>query len=340
MQLRPAQLTAHLSRGLAPLYVVHGDEPLLAIEAADRIRGAARASGYEDREVLVAEPGFHWDAFVSASRNLSLFGARKLVDLRIPSGKPGMEGARALEAYAADPNADTVTLITLPRLDRAARAASWFAALEAAAVVVAVVPVEREELPRWIAERLTQNGQRASRETLQFLADTTEGNLLAAQQEIDKLSLLLPKGELDLAAVEQAVADVARFDVFELSEAWMAGDASRALRVLGALQAVGEGLPLLVWQLSEDLHALAAVLAAAGGGMPLAAAVRQSRAWGKRQAALERAARRVEPRSLPGFLARLAALDALAKGIGRGNIWDELRELVLTLSGRPAFAAP
>jgi len=333
MQLRLAQLSSHLAKAVAPLYVVYGDEPLLAIEAGDLIRGAARAAGCGDREVLVAEPGFKWETFSSASRNLSLFGGRKLIDLRIPSGKPGVEGARALEAYAADPDPDAVALITLPRLDRTAQASAWFAALERSAVVIAVQPVERTELPRWIAERLKRSGQRAAAGTLKFLADTTEGNLLAAQQEIDKLALLLPEGELDPDAVERAVADVARFDVFQLSEAWLAGDAGRALRILGVLESVGEGVPLIVWQLGEDLHALAAVLEATATGVPLAAALRTVRVWGKRQAALERAARRVDPEALPGLLARLATLDALAKGIGRGNAWDELRSLMLALCG-------
>ncbi|HXX86720.1 MAG TPA: DNA polymerase III subunit delta [Casimicrobiaceae bacterium] len=338
MQLRLAQLAAHLAKGVAPLYVVHGDEPLLAIEAGDLIRAAARAAECADREVLVAEPGFKWDAFSAASRNLSLFGGRRLIDLRIPSGKPGVEGGRALEIFAADPNPDAVTLITLPRLDRAAQASAWFAALERSAVVVAVQPVERDELPQWIAERLKRSGQRASADTLRLLADSTEGNLLAAQQEIDKLALLLPEGELDPDAAERAVADVARFDVFQLSEAWLAGDAGRALRILGVLESAGEAVPLILWQLGEDLHALAAVLAATSGGTPVAVAARTVRAWGKRQAALERAARRVEPDALPRLLVQLATLDALAKGIGRGNVWDELRTLTLALCKEAVFA--
>jgi DNA polymerase-3 subunit delta len=338
MQLRLSQLAAHLTAGVGPLYVVYGDEPLLVIEAGDRIRSAARAAGCADREVLVAESGFKWDAFSSASRNLSLFGGRTLVDLRIPSGKPGVDGARALEACAADPNPDAVTLITLPRLDRAAQTSAWFAALGRSAVVVAVQPVERGELPQWIAERLKRSGQRASADTLRFLADTTEGNLLAAQQEIDKLALLLPEGELDPEAVEGSVADVARFDVFQLSEAWLAGDAARALRILSVLESVGEAVPLILWQLGEDLHALAAVLEATSGGTPLAAALRSVRIWGKRQAALERAARRVDPEALSGLLAQLAAFDALAKGIGRGNVWDELGSLTLALCKEPVSA--
>lgn len=338
MQLRLNQLAAHLVKGLVPLYVVYGDEPLLALEAGDAIRAAARATGYDEREVLVAEQGFKWDAFSAASRNLGLFGSRKLVDLRIPGGKPGVDGARILEDFASNPPADTLTLITLPRLDRSALNSAWFLALERAGVSVPVYPLERNELPQWIAARLARQGQSASPDTLQLLADATEGNLLAARQEIEKLALLLPEGELGPAAVEDAIADVARFDVFALSEAWLSGDAPRVCRILAALEAEGEGIPLLLWQLGEDLHALAAVISASSAGTPTAVAVRNARVWGKRQAAMERAARRVAPSAIPGLLTKLAGLDALAKGIGQGSVWEGLRELALSLAGRPIFA--
>ena len=338
MRIRPEQLSAHLAQGLAPLYVVHGDEPLLAIEAGDAIRAAARAAGFEEREVLVVEPGFKWDAFSAASRNLGLFGTRKLVDLRIPGGKPGVEGARVLEDCAANPTPDTTILITLPRLDRATSSSSWFAALEQGGITLEVFPLERGDLPRWIASRLERQRHRASAETLQFLADTTEGNLLAARQELEKIGLLLPEGELEQEEVENAVADVARFDVFQLSEAWLSGDAARACRILAALEDEGEGVPLLLWQLGEDLHALATVLASTASGTPVAIAVKSARVWGKRQTAIERAARRIAPSAIQPLLLRLARLDALAKGIGRGDVWDHLRDAALALAGRPALA--
>ena len=333
MQIRADELPAQLTRGLAPLYVVHGDEPLLALEAADTVRAAARAAGASDREVLVVEPGFKWDAFLAANANLGLFGERKLVDLRIPSGKPGVDGAKALERYASAPNPDNVTLITLPRLDRALQSSAWFTALDEAGVSVAVYPIERDALPRWIAARLAAQGQQASRETLAFLADQCEGNLLAARQEIEKLGLLLPKGALDPAAVEDVVADVARYDIFQLSEAWLAGDTVRALRILDVLQAEGEGVTLVIWQLGEDLHALAAVQQAVQSGTPLGVAVRNARVWGKRQNALERAARRVKPEALTPLLASLAKLDGLAKGIGTGNPWEALQRIAMARCG-------
>ena len=340
MDLRLNQLAAHLERTLAPLYVVHGDEPLLAIEAGDAIRAAARRAGCDERETFVVEPGFKWDAFAGANANMGLFGARKLIDLRMPSGKPGADGARVLEACATRPNPDQTMLVTLPRLDRATQASAWFSALAGAGVAIAVAPLGRDELPAWIAARLARQGQRAERETLDFLAERCEGNLLAARQEVEKLGLILPEGELDAEAVARAVSDVARYDVFQLSEAWLASDAARALRIIAALEAEGEGIQLLLWQLAEDVHALASVLDATSSGTPIATAIRNARVWGKRQAAMERAARRVKSNAIAPLLAALARLDALSKGIGRGSVWDELRTTALLLAGRPILPLP
>ena len=335
LQLRPAELGAHLARKLLPLYVVHGDEPLGVIEAADSIRAAARRAGCDEREVFIVEQHFRWDAFVAANANLGLFGSRKLIDLRIPSGKPGTEGAQALERHARSLDPDNVTLITLPRADRTTQSSAWFAALADAGVTVAVTPLERAALPAWLTERLARNEQRVARDTLAFLAERCEGNLLAARQEIDKLALLLPKGALAHDDVERAVADVARFDIQELSEAWLSGDAARSLRIIDALRGEGEPITLAIWQLGEDLHALAGVRDAMASGQSLQTAVRGARVWGKRQGALERAARRAPPAQIERLLHALAALDALAKGIGQRDPWDVLVSLALDLCARP-----
>jgi len=340
MELRLNQLAGSLERALAPIYVIHGDEPLQAIEAGDAIRAAARRAGFDEREMLVVDAGFKWDAFLAASANMGLFGARKIVDLAIPSGKPGIEGAKALEACAARVGPDQILIVTLPRLDRAAQGSAWFSALADAGIAIAVYPLERDALPAWIAARLARQRQRAAPETLAWLAERCEGNLLAAQQEIAKLGLLLPEGDLVADAVEGAMTDVARYDVFHLSEAWLFPDAARALRIIAALEAEGEGIQLLLWQLGEDIHALASVQEAVAGGTPIAVAVRDARVWGKRQAAMERAARRVPPGLIGPLVAALARLDALAKGIGRGNVWDELRGVATTLAGSPALPLP
>jgi len=231
-------------------------------------------------------------------------------------------------------------LVTLPRLDRTAQASTWFSALAGAGVSIAVYPLTRDELPSWIAARLALQKQRAGRETLAFLAARCEGNLLAARQEIEKLGLLLAEGEVEAEAVERAVADVARYDVFQLSEAGVAFEAARTLRIIAALEAEGEGIQLLLWQLGEDIHALAFVLEAAASGTPVAVAVRNARVWGKRQAAMERAARRLDPGAIAALLEALARLDALSKGIGRGNVWDEVRATGLALAGARALPLP
>ncbi len=340
MQLRHTELGAHLSKKLAPLYVVHGDEPLTAIEAADAIRAAARQAGCEEREVFIVEQHFRWDGFVAANANLGLFSTRKLIDLRIPSGKPGVEGATALERHALHLNADNVTLVSLPRLDRATQSSAWFAALAEHGVTIAVAPIDRAALPGWIAERLSRNDQRVAPDTLAFLAERCEGNLLAARQEIDKLALLLPPGLLAHADVERAVANVARYDIHELSEAWLNGDAARTLRILDRLRSGGEPITLLVWQLGEDLHALAGVHESIGRGQALAIAIRNVRVWGKRQSALERATRRTEGADVEPLLRALAKLDALAKGLGRGDAWDAVVAIALELCGRSIPVEP
>ena len=333
MQLRPQDLAGHLARKLAPLYVVHGDEPLAATEAADAIRAAARGVGCDEREVFIVDQHFRWDGFVAANANLGLFASRKLLDVRIASGKPGVEGAAVLERHARSLPPDNVTLISLPRLDRNAQSSAWFSALSENGVTIAVAPVERAALPAWIAERLARNDQRATRDTLAFLAERCEGNLLAARQEIDKLALLLPPGELPHDEVERAVSDVARFDVHELSEAWLAGDAARTLRIVDGLRGEGEPITLVAWQLGEDLHALAAVHEAIGRGQALASAIRNVRVWGRRQATLERAARRVDAAAVLPLLRSLAEVDALAKGIGAGDPWDAVVAIALRLCG-------
>lgn len=335
MRLRPDDLANHLKRTLAPLYVIHGHEPLLALEAGDAIRAAAREAGAEDRDVLVVEPGFKWDALLAANANLGLFGSRRFIDLRIPSGKPGVEGGKALIAYAAKPNPDNVTLVTLPRLDRDGQESTWFKTLNEAAVTIAVQPIEREALPRWVETRLAQQKQTASPDTIALLADRCEGNLLAARQEIEKLALLLPPGALSQEAVEAAIADVARYDIQSASEAWLAGDAERTLRVLSVLEGEGEAITLAVWQMGEDLHALASVIMQVRDGVPVAVAIRNARVWGKRGVAIERAARRVSPSAIAPLLSALARLDALAKGIGRGSPWEELAGLALAVCGTP-----
>lgn len=334
MQVRYDALPSHLARKVAALYVVHGDEPLLVQEAADAIRAAARKAGCDEREMFVAEAHFRWGDLLAAMASGGLFSARRLIDLRIPSGRPGVEGAAALVRHASHLGPDDVTLITLPRLDRAAQSSEWYAALAAAGVCVAVPTLGRTDLPAWISARLARSGQRASTDTLAFLADRCEGNLLAAHQEIEKLALVLPPGVLAHDAVERAVSDVARFEVRDLSEAWLAGDAPRTLRIVAALRDAAEPVTLALWQMTEDLRAATVVRAALREGVPMPAALRAARAWGSRQAALEKMVRRLTDRAGERLLRELADIDALAKGLGEGDPWDALISVGLALCGR------
>ena len=235
-QLRLEQLDSHLARQLAPLYVIHGDEPLLSLEAADAIRTRARSAGFAERIVLLADRTFKWGELGAAGASMSLFGDKRLIELRIPTGRPGTEGAEAIATFCVRLTPDTVAMVTLPRLDRTGQNSAWFGALNRTGTVISVFPVERTRLPEWIAGRLARQKQRAAKETLQFLADCVEGNLLAAHQEIQKLGLLFGQGELAFEPVRAAVLNVARYDVGKLSEAMLSGDAARLARMLEGLR--------------------------------------------------------------------------------------------------------
>ena len=327
MKLSGEDLPRHLAKGLAPLYVIHGEALLLAIEAADAIRLAARTAGYGEREVLVAEKGFNWEALRSSAQSLSLFSSRKLVDLRIPSGKPGVEGGQALQDYCQHLHADTVTLVSLPRLDGATQKSKWFTTLAEHGAVIVADEIALHALPAWIAGRLKQQGQSADADTLIFLAEKVEGNLLAAFQEIQKLALLFPAGPLTFEQVKNAVMDVARYDVFKLSEAMLAGDVARYAHILGGLRAEGAATVLVLWALAEDIRTLGKVLRAMQQSGNLATALRDARVWGVRQKLVERAVRRFTPAVAERALRQAAHLDKVVKGLRPGDAWDELLQL-------------
>ncbi len=327
MKISTEDLPQHLSRGLGSLYVIHGGALLLAIEAADAIRSAARAAGYSEREVLIAEQGFKWAELRNSAQSMSLFSSRKLIDLRIPSGKPGVEGAQALQDHCQDLNPDTLTLISLPHLDGTAMKSKWFAALEQHGMVISADEIPLPALPAWIAARLKRQGQTADADTLSFLAQRVEGNLLAAFQEIQKLALLFPAGPLSFEQVKDAVMDVARYDVFKLSEAMLAGDAERYVRVLDGLRAEGTATVLVLWALAEDIRTLARVSRSVQQNGNLAGALRDARVWGVRQRLVERAVRRFTPAFAERALRQAAQIDRLVKGLRQGDVWDELLQL-------------
>jgi len=326
MKIAVRQVEAQLRKGLSALYAIHGPEALLALEAADRIREAARKSGCSERELFFAEPGADWSRLGASAANLSLFATRRLVEIRIPTGKPGAEGGRAIEAWCAKLPPDDVTLVLLPELEWQQQKSNWFNALDAAGVLVEAKPVSRDELPQWLAERLSRQGQKASVETLEWLADRVEGNLLAAKQEVEKLALLLPPGEISLEAIREGVTDVSRFDRDQLLDAIHAGDARRIARVVECLEAEGEPLPLLLWQLTEELRLM----------MTVAAGQRPRRYMAPdRSAAVQQAARRHTAASFDRQLLRAHRIDRMIKGVETGDPWAGVVELALGLAGRP-----
>lgn len=343
MRLPTEQLAAHLARGrLSRCYVVSGDEALLSLEAQDAIRSAARAQGYSERQVLHADARMDWSALTQAATGLSLFASRQLLEIRLPSGKPGKNGAAALQAHAQRSDEDTLTLISLPTLDWATRKAAWVGSLESAATWIEVTPVGRDRLPDWLAGRLARQKQSAGRPALEFLADQVEGNLLAAHQEISKLHLLYGDGELDIEQIRAAIFDVARFEGVSLPGAMIAGDRGRIVRTVAGLRAEGEPLPLLLWMVSEELRNLLRLHQAVAAGRPFAGAVRGMR-LGAPPAMVERLLPRLSAARLSALLARCADLDRIAKGLGVAtrddDPWLELTEVVLGLSSA-AVPAP
>jgi DNA polymerase-3 subunit delta len=350
MQLRSDQLPAALARGIRPLYTIHGDEPLLAQEAGDLIRAAARAAGYTERKVFsVSGAHFDWSGLLGASQAMSLFAERQLIEIRIPGGKPGKEGSEALQRYCETLSDDVVTMIHLPRLDRQQQVSAWFAALDGAGVSVRVDPVERKALPQWIAQRLSAQGQRvqdgdAGAQTLAFFADRIEGNLLAAHQELQKIALLYPPGELSFEQIESAVLNVARYDVFKLGEAVLAGQTARVLRMLDGLRAEGEAPVLVHWTLAEDIRALKRVKDAVAQGKPLPMALREARVWGAKERLFERLVPLLSDHTLAHWVEAASVCDGLIKGLKHPHwpidAWDGLKRLALMVTQHTAAPKP
>ena len=350
MQVKAEQLAAHLARGLKPLYTVYGDEPLLAQEAGDAIRAAARAAGYSERKVFTVGNAAHfdWSALIGAAQAMSLFAQRQLIELRIPSGKPGKEGSEALQRYCeAQGSDDVLTLVQLPKLDFQQQKSAWFGALDGAGVMLRVEPVERRALPAWIARRLAAQSQRVAdgeegQRTLAFFADRVEGNLLAAHQELQKIALLYPQGVLGLDQVEAAVLNVARYDVFKLGEAVLAGQVDRALKMLDGLQAEGEAAVLVHWTLSEDIRALKRVKDALADGKPMPMALREARVWGAKERLYERVLPALAEHQLAHLVEAASICDGIIKGLKHPewplDPWAALKRLMLLTMQQVASA--
>ena len=325
-----------LGNALSPLYVIHGDETLLALEATDGLREAARDQGYLERKVLRAEMGFDWLQLREVLNSLSLFSEKKLFEIQIPSGKPGVEGAEVLQQLAAHPPPETVTLITLPKLERAQQQSKWFQSLCQWAVTVEARVVGRSELPTWLARRFRIQGQVLNAEALAFLVDCVEGNLLAARQEVEKLGCLYPPGVLTLGQLHASVLNVARFDVFHVSEAWLAGDVQRVLRMLDGLKAEGEALVLVLWSMTEDIRMLLRLRQGLKEGRGVRDMARELRLWGCKQRLAEPALRRIGQAKLMIALKMCSSIDRQVKGVEPGDPWQTMRNLAALLATQRA----
>jgi len=330
MRLRAGELDAQLQKSLAPAYLIHGDEPLLALEAADAIRAAARSKGFTEREVMFAEAGFDWSALLHAGASQSLFGGRKLLELRLAAGRVPAAAAQAIEACLSRPGPDLLLLMSMPRPEGSNWwKAGWFTAFESGGIVLEAQPLARAALPQWIAGRLARQRQKASAEALAFLAEHVEGNLLAARQEIAKLALLAPAGEIGLEQLRAAVSNVARYDFEALAEALHGGDFPQFARALAGLRGEGESIAGIAWRLGEELAALARVKTGLARGRRQDQLFTENRIFLAAQPRCEKALRRHSAARLREAVVRMSRIERASKGVGSVAPWDELLRLGL-----------
>lgn len=339
MKLKFEALDEQLATKLAPLYVVSSDEHFLAQQALDKIRAKARREGFVEREILTVNRSFKWGGLAAANQSQSLFGDKKIIDLRIPTGKVGKEGGKALQDFVAQlkahPNPDTVTLISLPKLDSLSQKSVWVTSLQNNAVYLDIPLMERAQLAGWITRALTLQGQSAEREAVGFIVDRVEGNLVSAHQEIQKLGLLYPRGALATTQIQEAVLNVARYDVFKLGEAILSGDVPRVVRMLDGLKGEGEGLPLVLWAVAEECRTLLKLKIGLRDGSTISDLCREHRIWGGRERFMDSALRRLSIEDLQNTLKTAAQVDKLIKGLRAKTLsddpWDALLQLSLSL---------
>jgi DNA polymerase-3 subunit delta len=335
MQLRQSDLAGHLARTLLPVYLVTGDEPLQVLEAADALRQAARERGHGTREVLEVGKGFDWDQLAAEAGSLSLFGDRRLLELRLASARPGTDGSKAIADYCARPPEDVVLLVLTPKLERDQTRSAWVKAIDAAGAVVQVWPVDAARLPAWIAQRMRQRGLSPAAGVAEMLAERSEGNLLACVQEIEKLFLLQGAGTVTTEQLASAVADSARFDVYGLVDTALGGAAARSLRMLHGLRAEGTAETLVLWALARETRMLAEISAALEAGGRPDALFQAHRIWDKRRPLVQQALRRGSTALWRQALTLCERCDRAIKGLGGGDPWQLLEDLTLAMAGRP-----
>jgi DNA polymerase-3 subunit delta len=338
MPINPDQLARQLERGLAPLYLVSGDESLLVDECAGAIRARARADGYSDRQVFTVETGFDWSDLAVAVQSLSLFSERRFFELRLPTGRPGEAGAQALAQFAQNPAPDTVLLVLAGKLDKTQRESAWVQALEAGGVHVLIWPLDAARFPAWLVQRFAARGLKPEAGVVELLAWHLEGNLPAAAQEVDKLGMLVGTGVVRRADAEQSLADSARFTVYQLVDSALGGDAAGARRILASLRAEGTEPILILWALTRELRTHTGLAQELARGRPEATVL--GRVWANRRPIVAKALRRHRPAAWLGFMRAAARLDRVAKGQAPGDKWLELERLLLAVAGLELFTRP
>ncbi len=335
MKTRAENLATEVSRGLKPCYLVSGDEPLLLNEAADCIRQAARDHGFSERQVFHAGT-LDWADFLAESQAMSLFSERRIMELRISSSKPGEKGSKAIVQFCEALSDDILLLVTAGKLDRNQQRSKWVTTLEKAGTHIQVWPVQPRDMPGWLNQRLKATGIEADHEAVSILAERVEGNLLAAQQEVEKLSILA-QGTLDAPAMTELVVNNARYDVFSLIDRCLAGATAEALTNLRGLQEEGAGATLVLWSLAREVRQLVQIHSACSRGQSLQAAIRAAGVWEKKQQLVRTAARRTSARSAAQMLRLCKNCDTAIKSSQGGDPWLILRSLVAALCGQPAF---
>jgi DNA polymerase-3 subunit delta len=339
LKVYPDKLHDQLRGTLAPVYLVSGDEPLQAGECCDAIREAARNAGHSAREVMEVDPGFDWQHLANEATAMSLFAEKKIIDLRIPGGKLGNEGGKAISAYCSDPPPDTLLLISLPKLDRQQQGSKWFKSVDKIGAVIQVWPIDVQRMPRWIEQRLKSAGIAPSREAVQILADRAEGNLLAAAQEIRKLVLLRGEGHLDEAELLDAIADSARYDVFELIDSALQRQPGRCLRMLEGLRGEGVAAPVVLWALHRESRSMAQISADIAKGMTPDHAVSRAKVFSKRTTLVRQAVGNLRTPQWLGLLRECQRADRAIKGSLAQDPWLVIERIVLTLCGQHHFIA-
>ena len=331
MPIKLEQLAGSLQRGLAPIYLIGGDEPLLLQECCDQIREAAKAQGFIERELLQVDRSFDWSELEQAAAP-SLFATQKIIDLRLRTGKPGQKGGKVLTEWAQAPDPNMILLISCEQWDAGSRKSKWASALDKAGVRVDIWPINAQQLPAWLEQRMLQHGMQPEPEVLRLLADRLEGNLLAAKQEIDRLALVKGAGTVTADDVMRVVADSSRFDAFALAEHMLSGNLRDGLRVAAGLKRMNTPIPLLLGALLKELKTTEAFRLAMRGGEQETMVFRRLNVWYNRQNTVRTAARRLDTRKLFGAFKTLALIDRQSKGRAAGDPWQSLDTLLLQLA--------